>query len=155
MYTFPQSVGIAGGRSSSSNYFVGSQADNLFYLDPHQTRATVPLRPPTQTQTTERIVSVESRLGHPCLRGDQYNLHLPAIIVSQCRPHPAAQARLRSHTRPPRHRPYQNNCPRTALHPDMHTCIGTRLARMVVVGGWYCRAKLVADLAWMRHRCTT
>jgi cysteine protease ATG4 len=46
LYTFPQSVGIAGGRPSSSYYFVGSQADNLFYLDPHNTRPAVPLRPP-------------------------------------------------------------------------------------------------------------
>ena len=46
MYTFPQSVGIAGGRPSSSYYFVGSQADNLFYLDPHNTRPAIPLRPP-------------------------------------------------------------------------------------------------------------
>ena len=33
-YTRSQSIGIAGGRPSSSYYFVGSQADNLFYLDP-------------------------------------------------------------------------------------------------------------------------
>ena len=45
LYTFPQSVGIAGGRPSSSYYFVGSQADNLFYLDPHNTRPAIPLRP--------------------------------------------------------------------------------------------------------------
>ena len=45
MYTFPQSVGIAGGRPSSSYYFVGSQADNLFYLDPHNPRPAIPLRP--------------------------------------------------------------------------------------------------------------
>src|SRR5882762_2233004 len=46
LYTFPQSVGIAGGRPSSSYYFVGSQADNLFYLDPHYARPAIPLRPP-------------------------------------------------------------------------------------------------------------
>ncbi|KII83879.1 hypothetical protein PLICRDRAFT_702172 [Plicaturopsis crispa FD-325 SS-3] len=46
LFTFPQSVGIAGGRPSSSYYFVGSQADNLFYLDPHHARPAVPLRPP-------------------------------------------------------------------------------------------------------------
>jgi cysteine protease ATG4 len=45
LYTFPQSVGIAGGRPSSSYYFLGSQADNLFYLDPHHARPAVPLRP--------------------------------------------------------------------------------------------------------------
>ncbi|KAG7095265.1 hypothetical protein E1B28_006038 [Marasmius oreades] len=46
LYTFPQSVGIAGGRPSSSYYFLGSQSDNLFYLDPHHARPSVPLRPP-------------------------------------------------------------------------------------------------------------
>ena len=59
LYTLPQSVGIAGGRPSSSYYFVGSQADNLFYLDPHHTRATVPLRPPTQTQTQTQTPTTE------------------------------------------------------------------------------------------------
>ncbi|KAI0736030.1 peptidase family C54-domain-containing protein [Earliella scabrosa] len=48
LYTFPQSVGIAGGRPSSSYYFVGSQADNLFYLDPHHARPAIPLRPPNR-----------------------------------------------------------------------------------------------------------
>ncbi|KAG6872292.1 hypothetical protein C0995_011188, partial [Termitomyces sp. Mi166 len=41
LYTFPQSVGIAGGRPSSSYYFVGSQSNNLFYLDLHHTRPAV------------------------------------------------------------------------------------------------------------------
>ncbi|OAX40243.1 hypothetical protein K503DRAFT_737855 [Rhizopogon vinicolor AM-OR11-026] len=45
LFTFPQSVGIAGGRPSSSYYFMGAQADNLFYLDPHHVRPAVPLRP--------------------------------------------------------------------------------------------------------------
>ncbi|KAF8625147.1 hypothetical protein AX17_006925 [Amanita inopinata Kibby_2008] len=44
LYTFPQSVGIAGGRPGSSYYFVGAQANNLFYLDPHQSRYAIPLR---------------------------------------------------------------------------------------------------------------
>ena len=34
----PQSVGIAGGRPSSSHYFFGIQGDQFFYLDPHVTR---------------------------------------------------------------------------------------------------------------------
>ncbi|KAJ7746924.1 hypothetical protein DFH07DRAFT_1062874 [Mycena maculata] len=49
LYTFPQSVGIAGGRPSSSYYFVGSQAEGLFYLDPHHSRPAVPLRLPAKT----------------------------------------------------------------------------------------------------------
>ncbi|KAF2858735.1 hypothetical protein K470DRAFT_259538 [Piedraia hortae CBS 480.64] len=41
----PQSVGIAGGRPSSSHYFIGHQGDNFLYLDPHYTRAQLPLDP--------------------------------------------------------------------------------------------------------------
>ncbi|CAO1617611.1 unnamed protein product [Sympodiomycopsis kandeliae] len=51
MFTFPQSVGIAGGRPSSSYYFVGYQGNSLFYLDPHNVRPAVPFRyPPFQDQ---------------------------------------------------------------------------------------------------------
>jgi len=38
----PQSVGIAGGRPSSSHYFIGHQGDQFFYLDPHSTRPALP-----------------------------------------------------------------------------------------------------------------
>ena len=61
LYTFPQSVGIAGGRPSSSYYFVGSQADNLFYLDPHHARPAIPLRPaPSQPRREDRELTPES-----------------------------------------------------------------------------------------------
>lgn len=43
IFTFPQCIGIAGGRPSSSYYFVASQGDHLFYLDPHYTRPAVAL----------------------------------------------------------------------------------------------------------------
>ncbi|PPR05795.1 hypothetical protein CVT26_010145 [Gymnopilus dilepis] len=54
LYTFPQSVGIAGGRPSSSYYFVGSQSDNLFYLDPHNARPAIPLRPPPKLSDQDK-----------------------------------------------------------------------------------------------------
>ncbi|KAG9311154.1 cysteine protease required for autophagy [Chiua virens] len=62
LYTFPQSVGIAGGRPSSSYYFMGSQADNLFYLDPHHARPAVPLRlaPPSSINDYPTVRSRES-----------------------------------------------------------------------------------------------
>ncbi|KAF1839545.1 autophagy-related protein-like protein 4 [Decorospora gaudefroyi] len=41
-----QSIGIAGGRPSASHYFVATQANNFFYLDPHTTRPFLPYRPP-------------------------------------------------------------------------------------------------------------
>jgi hypothetical protein len=36
--TFPQTVGIVGGRPSASLYFVGFQQDYIMYLDPHETQ---------------------------------------------------------------------------------------------------------------------
>ena len=35
LFTFPQSIGIPGGWPSSSYYFIGAQAESLFYLDSH------------------------------------------------------------------------------------------------------------------------
>ncbi|KAJ7243226.1 hypothetical protein C8J57DRAFT_1726032 [Mycena rebaudengoi] len=45
LYTFPQSVDIAGRRPSSSYYFAGVQGDGLFCLDPQHSRPAVPLCP--------------------------------------------------------------------------------------------------------------
>ncbi|CDZ96406.1 Cysteine protease required for autophagy-Apg4p/Aut2p [Phaffia rhodozyma] len=63
LFTFPQSVGIAGGRPSSSYYFLGYQADSLIYLDPHHTRPAVVLRPPPyradMRQTTEQTTDID------------------------------------------------------------------------------------------------
>ncbi|KAL8280849.1 hypothetical protein RQP46_006853 [Phenoliferia psychrophenolica] len=47
IFSFPQSVGIAGGRPSSSYYFVGAQANSLFYIDPHHPRAALALQSPS------------------------------------------------------------------------------------------------------------
>jgi len=54
LFTLPQSTGIAGGRPSSSYYFIGYQADHLFYLDPHHTRPAVPLQPLRDAFTSPR-----------------------------------------------------------------------------------------------------
>ncbi|KAJ7732834.1 hypothetical protein B0H16DRAFT_1769866 [Mycena metata] len=58
LYTFPQSVGIAGGRPSSSYYFVGAQGDGLFYVDPHHSRPSVPL-----PFLGEPVISAHGRLS--------------------------------------------------------------------------------------------
>ena len=47
-FTFPQAVGIAGGRPSSSYYFLGAQANSLFYIDPHHPKPAVPTRLPPE-----------------------------------------------------------------------------------------------------------
>ncbi|CAG8664043.1 9210_t:CDS:2, partial [Paraglomus brasilianum] len=41
---FPESVGIAGGKPSSSYYFIGVEGDDLFYLDPHYSRPAIELK---------------------------------------------------------------------------------------------------------------
>jgi hypothetical protein len=135
------------GRPPSSYYFVGFQADNIFYLDPHRTRATILLRPPSQTTTErERVVS---RLGNQRLTGDLS--HSPVIIVRRRPPHLVAQAHLPFRIPLPRHRPYQNNC-QQAAPPGAPTFVGTPPAPME--SGRYCWAK-PAMLAWIPLRCTT
>ncbi|RIA84128.1 hypothetical protein C1645_784824 [Glomus cerebriforme] len=43
-FRFPHSAGIAGGKPSSSYYFIGTQGDDLFYLDPHHSRPALELK---------------------------------------------------------------------------------------------------------------
>jgi cysteine protease ATG4 len=40
-FTFPQSVGILGGKPGASTYIVGVQEDKGFYLDPHEVQQVV------------------------------------------------------------------------------------------------------------------
>ncbi|KAJ7718815.1 hypothetical protein B0H16DRAFT_1608276, partial [Mycena metata] len=68
LYTFPQSVGIAGGRPSSSYYFVGAQGDGLFYLDPHHSHPSVPLHP----FLGEPIISAHGRPSSRSLSPEAY-----------------------------------------------------------------------------------
>ena len=72
----------------SSHYFVGSQADNLstwtLIIHAQLSHCDRPRR-----KLPSMSVSVEIRLGKSHLRGDQYRLHLPAIIISQLRPRPS------------------------------------------------------------------
>ncbi|KAF2419786.1 hypothetical protein EJ08DRAFT_621120 [Tothia fuscella] len=57
----PQSVGIAGGRPSSSHYFVGTQGNTFFYLDPHTTRPFLPLHSTPADYADEEIASLHTR----------------------------------------------------------------------------------------------
>ncbi|EEQ91369.1 Cysteine protease atg4 [Blastomyces dermatitidis] len=50
---YPQAVGIAGGRPSSSHYFIGAQGSHFFYLDPHHTRPALPYHVPVDQQYTD------------------------------------------------------------------------------------------------------
>ena len=94
LYALPQSVEI-GGHLSSLYYFVGSQADNPFYLDTHHTLATLPLPPSTQTQTTERGIPIRQTTpqGGSILLPPTGHHRSPTSPVSS-----AAPARLHSHT---------------------------------------------------------
>ncbi|PPQ74689.1 hypothetical protein CVT24_003767 [Panaeolus cyanescens] len=80
LYTFPQSVGIAGGRPSSSYYFVGSQANNLFYLDPHNARPAIPLRLPGNDM--EEMDAPESDYEYKKHRSKQHRSSTPIQTVS-------------------------------------------------------------------------
>ncbi|KAF7545254.1 hypothetical protein G7046_g9607 [Stylonectria norvegica] len=53
----PQSIGIAGGRPSSSHYFVGAQGSFLFYLDPHHTRKALPYHQDPSHYTDDEVAS--------------------------------------------------------------------------------------------------
>ena len=57
----PQSVGIAGGRPSSSHYFFGIQGDHFFYLDPHVTRPALPFHKNSGNLTQEDLDSCHTR----------------------------------------------------------------------------------------------
>lgn len=55
------SVGIAGGRPSSSHYFVGVQGDYFFYLDPHFTRTGIKHHENPADMTQEEVDSCHTR----------------------------------------------------------------------------------------------
>ena len=57
----PQSVGIAGGRPSSSHYFFAHQGDHFFYLDPHFTRPALSFHPSFADYTAEEIESCHTK----------------------------------------------------------------------------------------------
>ncbi len=57
-----QSVGIAGGRPSSSHYFFGYQGDNLFYMDPHTPQSALsPKHSDNANYRAEYISSVHTK----------------------------------------------------------------------------------------------
>jgi cysteine protease ATG4 len=60
-FTYPQSIGIAGGRPSSSHYFVGTQGDLFLYLDPHETRPALPYHAEAAAYTEDEIKSCHTR----------------------------------------------------------------------------------------------
>ncbi|KAH7029360.1 peptidase family C54 [Microdochium trichocladiopsis] len=57
----PQSIGIAGGRPSSSHYFIGVQGLHFFYLDPHFTRPALPYHERPEDYTREEIETCHTR----------------------------------------------------------------------------------------------
>ncbi|KAH8158669.1 hypothetical protein CIB48_g9579 [Xylaria polymorpha] len=57
----PQSIGIAGGRPSSSHYFIGVQGLHFFYLDPHYTRPIFPYRGDVTQYTQDEVDTCHTR----------------------------------------------------------------------------------------------
>ncbi|ETN45568.1 uncharacterized protein HMPREF1541_09400 [Cyphellophora europaea CBS 101466] len=75
--TYPQSVGIAGGRPSSSHYFIGCQGDLFLYLDPHETRPALPYHSHPSEYTEEEISSCHTRR----LRGLRMSEMDPSMLI--------------------------------------------------------------------------
>ncbi|KAK0524320.1 Cysteine protease atg4 [Tilletia horrida] len=74
IFTFPQSVGISGGRPSSSYYFMGCQENTLFYLDPHNVRPAVPYQPPprsVQRKGSSSDLASQAAKAQPASLSDQ------------------------------------------------------------------------------------
>lgn len=78
LFTYPQSLGIAGGRPSSSHYFVGVQSDTFFYLDPHTTQAALPHRASPSEYTETEIASCHTRR----LRGVKVDEMDPSMLLA-------------------------------------------------------------------------
>lgn len=76
--TYPQSIGIAGGRPSSSHYFVGVHNDTFFYLDPHETRPALPYHATPSEYTAEEIATCHTRR----LRGLDIKEMDPSMLMS-------------------------------------------------------------------------
>ncbi|GAA5842779.1 hypothetical protein JCM5353_007539, partial [Sporobolomyces roseus] len=78
IFRIPQSVGIAGGRPSSSYYFVGSQANSLFYIDPHHPRPAIPvIDVPSEVQLAATKVPI-APTSKPDQLGDSFVTVAPA-----------------------------------------------------------------------------
>ncbi|EXJ89758.1 autophagy-like protein 4 [Capronia epimyces CBS 606.96] len=75
--TYPQSIGIAGGRPSSSHYFVGCQGDLFFYLDPHETRPALPYHASAAEYSEEEIATCHTRR----LRGLRISEMDPSMLI--------------------------------------------------------------------------
>lgn len=76
--TYPQSIGIAGGRPSSSHYFVGVQNDTFFYLDPHETRPALPYHEKATEYTADEVATCHTRR----LRGLDIKEMDPSMLMS-------------------------------------------------------------------------
>ncbi|KAF1843810.1 autophagy-related protein-like protein 4 [Cucurbitaria berberidis CBS 394.84] len=110
-----QSIGIAGGRPSASHYFVGTQADNFFYLDPHSTRPLLPYRPTSQSSQTTTTTTPPSTLASST--GSASSTTSSTTII------PSASEAI-PHTTPP------NACTYSA--EELSTCHTRRIRRLQI-----------------------
>ncbi|KAL9129731.1 MAG: hypothetical protein Q9217_001889 [Psora testacea] len=80
----PQSLGIAGGRPSSSHYFFAHQGDRFFYLDPHFTRPALPLHPDPTDYSAEEVQSCHTKkLRRLALKDMDPSMLLAFIITDE------------------------------------------------------------------------
>jgi len=126
-YTRSQSIGIAGGRPSSSYYFVGSQADNLSYLDPIIQEQQSCCGYPRIPQNANASAGCQFDKQHP----SGVQRHLPVTVDRQRHPRRAVRARPHFHiVHQPHLLRYQSNYQPAVLRQVAHMLDGTRLAVM-------------------------
>ncbi|GAA5857896.1 hypothetical protein JCM8547_006020 [Rhodosporidiobolus lusitaniae] len=72
IFRLPQTVGIAGGRPSSSYYFVAAQGNSLFYIDPHHPRPAVPVvQPPKEVEELAGRTPLSPKEGEQQAKGER------------------------------------------------------------------------------------
>lgn len=145
LFTFPQSLGIAGGRPSSSYYFLGFQGDALIYLDPHHTRPAVALNPPPARDDLFAHALSASTLGTPAGSDPADSASLspsPDVFSSPAAPPPRPTSSFRPARgpSPSPSRPVRADSPGFSPSPSHRASPPTARAEVDPLAAWFASA---------------